>query len=240
MFPVSAAQLLNLPEGAASNANQRLPWTNGSLMSAKLTATDTAGVAQLLLGGFTLRAQVPPTTTMGHVWLFLINHDMPAQFRLLSDAQAVRVLAQMLHKSGRRAEHPAGKQAQEHGWNKLETDFLPYNVDVTKDGKSLFLRDRNSGNPHVVLNKSVDSERFYIQGRVDLEHLGPVVFTLEGNKEHDWWLRMFAAKPQSLSPLRTDFDSWLHNKQTKYTKLSGELLRGLPEDLSALAGNIQA
>lgn len=241
MFPVSAAQLLNLPEGAASNANQRLPWTNGSLLSAKLTPADTAGVAHLLLGGFRLRAQVPPTTPMGNVWLLLINHEMPAQFRLLSDAQAVRVLAQMLHKTATsRADHSPDKQTQEHGWNRLETDSLPFSADVTKDGQNMFLRDRNSGKPHVVLNKSSDSDRFHIQGRVDLNNLGPVVFTLEGGNEHDWWLRMFAANPQSLPPLRTDFDAWLHDKQTKYTNLGGELLRGLPENLSALADSIQA
>ncbi|OIO68428.1 MAG: hypothetical protein COW19_03795 [Zetaproteobacteria bacterium CG12_big_fil_rev_8_21_14_0_65_55_1124] len=241
MFPVSAAQLLNLPEGAASNANQRLPWTNGSLLSAKLSPTDTAGVAQLVLGGYTLRAQVPPTTTMGKVWLLLINHEMPAQFRLLSDAEAVRALSQMLHKSATtRGDHATAKQTQEHGWNKLETDSLPFTADVSKDGQNVFLRDRNNGRPHVVLNKSADSDRFYIQGRVDLEHLGPVVFTLEGGAERAWWLRMFAANPQFLPPLRTNFDTWLHDKQTSYTNLGGELLRGLPDNLSALADSIRA
>ncbi len=241
MFPVTAAQLLNLPEGAASNANQRLPWTNGSLLSAKLSPTETPGVAQLLLGGYRLRAEVPPTTTMGNVWLLLINQEMPAQFRLLSDAQAVRVLAQMLQKSAsNRAEQSSGKQTQEHGWNKMETDTLPFAADVSKDGQNLFLRDRDTGSPHVVLNKSSDPERFYIQGRVDLKHLGAVVFTLEGSKEHDWWLRMFAANPQLISPLRANFDTWLHDKQTSYTNLGGELLPGLPDDLSALAGSIQA
>ena len=240
MFPITAAQLLNLPEGATSNANQRLPWTNGSLLSAKLSPTDTAGVAHILLGGFRLRAQIPPTTPMGNVWLLLINHEMPAQFRLLSDAQAVRVLSQMLHKAATSRADPPSKQTQEHSWTKLETDFLPFTADVSKNGQNVLLRDRNNGSPQVVLNHSADSDRFCIQGRVDLEHMGPMVFTLEGGDEHDWWLRMFSANPKLLSSLRTDFDTWLHDKQTKYTSLGGELLPGLPDNLSALAESIQA
>jgi len=241
MFPVTAAQLLNLPEGAASNANQRLPWTNGSLLSAKLTPAESPGVAHMLLGGYRLRAEVPPTTTMGNVWLLLINQEMPAQFRLLSDAQAVRMLAQMLQKAANnRTEQAPAKQNQEHSWNKMETDTLPFAADVSKDGQNLFLRDRDTGNPHVILNKSSDPEKFYIQGRLDLKHLGPVVFTLEGGNEHDWWLRMFAANPELISPLRANFDAWLHDKQASYTNLGGELLPGLPDDLSALAENIQA
>jgi len=241
MFPVTAAQLLNQPESTVSNTGQRLPWSNGSLLSAKLSPTDTTGVAQLLLGSFRLRAQVPPTTTMGNVWLLLINHELPAQFQLLSEAEAVKALAQMLHKSASsRTENPIAKHTQEHGWNTLENDCLPFATDVMKDGQNVLLRDRNSGKPHVVLNKSADSDCFRIRGRIDLEQLGTMVFTLEGDIKHDWWLRMFTASPQHFSSMRTDFNTWLQDKQATYTGLDGEILPGLPDNFSALTESVQA
>jgi len=250
MFPITAAQLLSLPEGAAASASQRLPWANGSLLSAKLGPADTAGSAQLLLGGFRLRAQIPPTTPMGDVWLLLINQEMPARFRLLSEAQAMSLLIKILHRShGNQAQSRSAKSSPEslsakpppeNGWSRLETGFLPFSADITGDGHNLILRDQRDGSPHVVLNHSASSSHFYIQGRVDLEHLGAVVFTLEGGNDSSWRMRMFAANPQGLSHLRSGFDAWMDDRQRKYTNLDGELLPGLPDNLSALPDDIQA
>jgi len=250
MFPITAAQLLSLPEGGAPNAGQRLPWTNGSLLAAKLDPADASGFAQLLLGGFRLRARVPPATPMGHIWLLLIDQEMPARFRLLSEAQAMHALIQMLHKSsssrmqrktaGASDEKQASGSSAENSWSGLETDSLPFSVDITANGQHLLLRDQKDGSPHVVLNHSVSSDYFCIRGRVDLECLGAVVFTLEGSAGHDWRLRVFSGNPQGLSHLRAGFDTWMNDKQEKYEHLDGKLMAELPDNLSSLPDDIQA
>jgi len=241
MIPISASQLLSLPKGASPNVNQRLPWPDGTLLSAKLTPTDTVGVAYLVLGSLRLRAKVPQLTPMGNAWLQLINHEIPAQFRLLSDAQAVKVLSQMLHKST--TEHPrnpTAKNSPDNSWTKLDTDFLPFTPDISENGKNLLLRDREDGNPHVILNQTANTGHFHIQGRLDLDHIGSLIFTLEGGDERNWQIRMFTDNTAALPYLRTSFDTWLSKKQPKFTSLDGKLLSGLPNDLSVMANDIQA
>jgi len=241
MIPITAAQLLNLPEGASTGAAQRLPWANGSLLAAKLSPTDTPGMAYLLLGGFRLRAKVPPSTPMGNVWLQLVHHEMPAHFRLLTEAQAERVLTQMLHKlSADQGQQTVPKHTRDHGWTSLDTDMFPFTADISEDRKNLLLRDRENGTPHVILSQSSDTDRFRIQGRLDLEHIGPLLFTLEGGSERNWQLRIFIDNPLAISHLRTPFDTWLIDQQKGFASLDGTLSLGLPDCLSALTEDIQA
>jgi len=241
MFLVTGSQFLDLHEGASIGLKQRLPWVNGSLLPARLNPTDTAGIACLLLGNFRLRAKVPLSTPMGNVWLQLIHREMPAQFRLLSDTQAEIMLVQMLHKfTPDQAKIPTSNKSREHNWTKLDTDFLPFTADAMEDGKNLILRNEEDGTPLVILNQSSYGDHFYIQGRLDLERMGPLVFTLEGGDKRNWRLHMFVDNPSALSHLRTFFDPWLSNRRMEYISLEGDLFPGLPDNLSALAGDIQA
>lgn len=240
MFPIITPQLLSLPEGASSQSSQRLPWSNGSLMAARLVPSDTAGMAQLIIGGYRLTARVPPTTPMGDIWLQLVNRDMPAQFRLLNSTQAEAVLTRMLLKStADTAEPRTAKQHVEPGWNKLDTGSLPFTAEVIPHGQHLTVRDREGGHRDVLLGSRIENDRFCLLGRMDLEHLGPVAFNLQGGEGCDWLLRVFSSNPQLLSALRAHFNIWLTDRQETHRNLDGEVLYGMPESMSALADGVQ-
>jgi hypothetical protein len=241
MYSIIIPQLLSLPEtGATKQANQRLPWTNGSLMAAKLSPTETAGVAQLVVGGYRLTAKVPPSTPMGDIWLQLINRDMPAQLRLLNNAQAETVLTRMLQKSAASSSEPQlSKQTSEQSWGKLDTGSLPFNAEVSAHGQHLTIQDREHKHRDVLLSSTIEGDQFSLLGRVDLEQIGPVAFNLHGGEACDWSLKLFSTNPQLLSYLRAHFNIWLQGEQEKHTKLDGEVLYGMPESMTALAGGAQ-
>ena len=240
MFPIIIPQQLSLPEGASKAASQRLPWSNGSLMAAKLSPTDTAGVAQLIIGGHRLSAKVPPSTPMGDIWLQLINRDMPAQFRLLNSTQAEVVLAKMLQKTAAKStEAQATKQNAEQGWSKLDTSALPFTAEVAAHGQHLMVQDRENKHRDVLLSSTVEADQFCLLGRVDLECLGSVAFNLQGGENCDWLMKVFSTNPQLLSYLRAHFNIWLKSEQEKHENLDGEVLYGIPESMTALADGIQ-
>ena len=240
MFPVIIPQQLSLPEGASKQVSQRLPWSNGSLMAAKLSPTDTAGVAQLIIGGYRLTAKVPPSTPMGDIWLQLVNRDMPAQFRLLNSTQAETLLTKMLHKSAASStESQTTKQSAEQGWNRLDTSSLPFSAEVTAHGQYLTIQDRESGHRDVLLSSMTDADQFSLLGRVDLEQLGSVAFNLQGGEGCDWLLKVFSINPQLLSYLRAHFNIWLEDEQKKHESLDGEVIYGMPESMSELADRVQ-
>lgn len=241
MFPIITPQLLSLPEGASKQASQRLPWSNGSLIAAKLSPTDTAGVVQLIIGGYRLTAKVPPSTPIGDIWLQLINRDMPAQFRLLNSTQAETMLAKMLQKSAAKSTEPqTTKQNTEQGWSKLDTGSLPFTAEVATHGQHLTIRDRENSHSDVLLSSTIEADQFCLLGRVDLELLGSVAFNLQGGESCDWLLKVFSINPQLLSYLRAHFNIWLKDEQEKHEKLDGEVLYGMPESMAALADRVQA
>jgi hypothetical protein len=241
MFPIIIPQQLSLPEGASKQVSQRLPWSNGSLMAAKLSPTDTAGMVQLIIGGHRLTAKVPPSTPMGDVWLQLINRDMPAQFRLLNSTQAEMVLAKMLQKSAPNpTESQATKQNPEQGWSKLDTGSLPFAAEVIAHGQHLTIQDRENSHRDVLLSSTIEADQFCLLGRVDLEHLGSVAFNLQGGENCDWLMKVFSTNPQLLSYLRAHFNIWLKDEQEKHENLDGEVLYGMPESMAALSDRVQA
>ena len=241
MFPIITPQLLSLPEGANTQASQRLPWANGSLLAAKLVPSDSPGMAQVVIGAYRLVAKVPPNTPMGEIWLQLVNRDMPAQFRQLSSTQVETELAKMLQKaSSQSTEAKAPKQNAEQGWGKLDTGSLPFHADLAAHGNFLMIRDRENSHRDVLLSSTIDADQFRLLGRVDLDQLGPVAFNLQGGENRDWHLKIFSINPQLLSYLRTHFSSWLQEEQAKHQGLDGEVIYGMPENMTALAKGVQA
>ena len=117
---------------------------------------------------------------------------------------------------------------------------MPFDAQATENTNYLLFRDRKNGNSRVVLKRSGNLNRFFLQGRADLKNLGPVAFSLEGGEGRDWQLHVFAGNQHQLSPLRTAFASWLIARQKQYGKLKGKVLTGLPEDFSPLLEDIQA
>ncbi|MDX8402221.1 MAG: hypothetical protein R8K47_06275, partial [Mariprofundaceae bacterium] len=86
------------PGGPASG--HVLPWPNGALLPASLIPSADEGAMRLLLGRYRLMVRVPPNAPSGHVWLEVLQREMPARLRLLTAEQAARRLAEWLAANG--------------------------------------------------------------------------------------------------------------------------------------------
>jgi len=240
-----AAQVLSLPAGIKSDVAPKMPWPNGSLITAKMTPTDSEGSVILSLGGYRLRAQVPPNTPMGNVWLLLLSRDMPAQFRLLHEAHAVSMLADMLaQKTVKEPQADVGKrvaQATQFGWQKMDAEGQPFIMDQSASGQYVMLHDRNHGEARGMVHRKQERNGFLLHGRVDLERLGAVMFSLH-SIENTWKLSVYADLGVSVDVLRGDFSAWLEKQPhqviygTKKCDVEGAVMYGLPDDFSFLNG----
>jgi len=241
MINLHAAQLLSIPQGAKSDVAPKLPWPNGSIITAKMTPTDSEGGVILSLGGYRLRAQVPPNTPMGNMWLQLISRDFPVQFRLLSDAKAATVLTDMLGKKIQATEEHSkhtGKQAAD-GWAKLDTDGLPVRADVGVSDHYLMLRDRQDDSTRGMVNRQISGDQFRLHGRVDLKHMGAVAFSLQGEAHKAWAMSLYVDSGTHIDNLRYNFSAWLeehHQRNAMHKELAGSVQAGMPDDFEMLRG----
>ncbi len=245
MINLIGAQLLSLPQGEKSATATQLAWPNGSILSARMAPGDSPGTAMLMLGGFRLQVKVPANTSMGNVWLQLVNREMPAQFRLLSDFKAASLLAEMLAnkvKPQERGQHEparAGRLPQETGWQKLEQGQIPFQAELGADAQRLMLRDPKDGSPRGVVNASSDEHQFLLHGRADLDHFGPVAFALEGSEDKPWMLKLYAGRDLNIVELRPAFLTWLEGQKnseesSKRSHIEGKILGGLPENFKSM------
>ncbi len=267
MIPVTIASLAvhsgnNPPEGL-----QRLPWINGTLLSARLLPTDIQGTALLVLGGYRLRAQVPPATPMGHAWLLLVNHEMPARFRLLGDAEAAQVIIRMLQElrrqGGRHTPERSGRlhaQKTTSSHEKLTSHvhnettpgasyriamgghqpppFAGIGADFGRAGK--YTEESADDTPCAITTGMDASGVFHIRGRIDLKQLGALAFSLSGENHRPWRLRVFADNSSILPILRQDFSNWIGKQRRAYPDLMGDITAGLPDGCLATGGEILA
>ena len=246
MINLHAAQLLSLPTGAKSDVAAKLPWPNGSLVTAKVTPTDSEGSVIISLGGYRLRAQVPPNTPLGHVWLLLINREMPAQFRLLHDSKAASVLAdalaQKMSKEGVTSELGQRMlQSSQDSWQKMNVEQLPFRADLSANGQYIMLRDQADDGARGMVRQKEEGNGFLLHGRVDLDYLGAVAFALHG-EDLTWALRVYAKKEQSSDMLRGLLSDWLIEQEKCVREhganvlIEGRVDDGLPENLSIISG----
>lgn len=241
MINLVAAQLLSVPQGVKPGM-AALPWPDGSVLSAKLTPGAEPGSAILMLGGYRMQAKVPANTPMGNIWLQLVSHETPAQFRLLSDFKAASLLAEMLAGKVTPKEQPtrdASRNGQESGWQKLDSEQLPFRTDSTADGQRLMLRDREDDSPRGVVHAAANEHRFLLRGRADLDHLGPVAFALEGSGDRPWTLKLYAGRDASVAELRPAFVRWLQQQSeqdspSQRLHVEGHLFGGFPEQYESL------
>jgi len=241
MMNVLAAQLLSLPTGAKSDVAPKMPWPNGSLLTAILTATDSEGSVILSLGGYRLRAQVPPNTPLGHVWLLLLNREMPAQFRLLHEARAASMLVDMLTQKLVKQPHTDVSkplnQASPQAWYKMDGEGLPFVMEQGASGQYVMLHDRKQGAASGMVHRQREADGFLLHGRVDLDRLGAVMFALHsiGNS---WELSVYAERGESVERLRGDFSTWMQKQATsakcgvRKCDIEGRVIHGLPEQIS--------
>jgi len=259
MFPIITPQMFNMPDLVQAAAQARLPWPDGSVISARLMPTDVPGTALLILGSYRLLAQVPPTTPMGEVWMQLVNRQMPAKFALLSDMQALQVLAQMIEgnqtQAGRhllkqqQSQKPvhaqAGQDSGDHSdWPHLNNPQrsdgkspLPLIGEATADGSAMTWYDKKDEQPRAMLHRHIDKQHFSLSGRIDLDRLGGIAFTLQGDvpsAEGDgripWRLRVHAARDENIKHLRADFEAWLKERDAQQPEIDAEVAPGMPDN----------
>ena len=242
MINLHAAQLLSIPQGAKSDVAPKLPWPNGSIITAKLTPTDSEGGVILSLGGYRMRAQVPPNTPTGNIWLQLLSRDFPVQFQLLSDAKAAVLLSEILGKKTPVAEEHtkhASKQSSD-AWVKMDMDGLPVRADAGLSEQYLMLRDRQDGETRGMLNRQVSGDQFRLHGRVDLKQMGAVAFSLQGEKNKPWKVSLYVNSGAHIDALRHDFSAWLearyrmNTQHAGHRELDGNVLYGMPDDFEML------
>ncbi|MDX8398028.1 MAG: hypothetical protein R8K49_06885 [Mariprofundaceae bacterium] len=240
MMNLQAAQILSIPQGAKSDVAPKLPFPNGSIITAKLTPVDSNGGVIISLGGYRMRAQVPPNTATGSIWLQLLSRDMPAQFRLLSDAKAASMLSNMLMQQASKepleqgVSRTAGRSALEVWQQKLDAEALPFRMDLAADGQYIMLRDQQDDGTRGLLRRQNSKEHFLLHGRVDLDQLGAVAFSLEGDAGQPWKLRVYTGSTEKVDELRQNFTQWLRSNQREaHDKLDARVVYGLPTNLGS-------
>ncbi|MDQ6995162.1 MAG: hypothetical protein Q9M18_06155 [Mariprofundaceae bacterium] len=243
MINLLAAQVLSLPTGAKSDVAPKIPWPNGSIVSAKMMPADSEGSVILSLGAYRLRAQVPPNTPLGNVWLLLLSRDNPAQFRLLHEAHAVAMLADMLAKKTVKEPQADGAKrvalASQQNWQKLDGEVLPFVMNQSASGQYVMLHDRQDGSARGMVHRKNEGHDFLLHGRVDLDALGAVMFSLRC-MDGTWKLNVYANQGKSVDVLRQDFYEWLHTQvshvtdRSKTCDIEGQVSYGLPDEFHFL------
>ncbi|RMH51149.1 MAG: hypothetical protein D6682_05195 [Zetaproteobacteria bacterium] len=239
MMEILGTQMMGMPQGIRNaEGPHTLPWPSGSVLQARLEPGGEPGSALLIIGGYRLRAEVPPNVPMGEVWLEILGQKMPAQFRIMNQHQAHQLLMEMLRQQvdastgkgkGREggdaptAAHDGAEGGARRGWMRLDGSGLQGLVGA--DMNRMVVEDEGGGGQaRGVIERQGDARRFLLHGRLDLAHLGAVAFALEGGEQEALRLRLFAADEQTAELLRPEFLAWLG----RHRRLEGELIAGLP------------
>jgi len=233
-----ATQVVSIPQGAKSDVAPKLPWPNGSIITAKLSPSDHEGSVILSLGAYRMQAKVPPNTPMGQVWLQLINRSMPAQFRVLTDATALRLVAENLAKPEQKDGRLDGMQRQGiEAWQKMDSESLPFRMDIASHGRHVMLHNDADENTQGMVSQQHSEDSFMLHGRVDLPALGAIAFALKGDDSSAWKLRVYVQNHEMLHALLNDFSAWLAAKEAadkEARHLDASICVGLPESLDAV------
>ena len=210
--------------------------------------------AMLSLPGMRLTASLPPGARLpagGTVWLQLMDRTMPARFRLLGAAEAARILGEALERLARNAgtaagREPTGEAGQAANTLHSEMPGLPPGARTSADWplnlaglpwlgqadeRRMSLRDEDGAERGMLLREAGD-QGFRLLGRLDLPHLGPVLFRLAGGSEDaaNWSLTLHAPDARGRPQLRRAFPGWLREQSAARPGLHGALLDAWPED----------
>jgi len=230
---VHLPSLMQLPR---LEGGQVLPWPNGSILSGKLMQPTEGAGMMLVLGNYRVRVEVPPNTPAGHVWLQLLQKAMPGQFRLLTQAQAENLIAEMLQRKGEASEHEQTatskpKQAEQTSWSKLNTEHFPFAFET--NGQHLTLLDKDNGHTQGLLKEEcLAHDRFKLSGRLDLAHMGGLAFSLEGQKD-TWQLDIHLANPVFKQALTQALQAWMAEPHHIPTELEASVVE-MPSDFGQM------
>jgi len=218
LFQVHLPSLLPIQR---SEGGQMFPWPNGSLLSGRLVMDSDGQGMMLLLGNYRLRAEVPPNTPTGHVWLQLLKKASPSQFRLLTETQAQTMLANLLQQQDEEAitqEKPRIRQTS--SWGRLYSDHFPFLLEARGDYATL--RDKTDKQPQGLLQEQSSSLGFRLSGRLDMPKLGALSFSLHGTATQ-WKLDMHFVDAHVRQEVWPALCDWLESRQAA-AEISSEVV----------------
>ncbi|MDX8389996.1 MAG: hypothetical protein R8M38_05840 [Mariprofundaceae bacterium] len=229
MLPAITPHILKVPDtGTIPGSPQKLPWPAGSLVSARLENVAGANAATLAIAGYRLRAEVPPGTPIGQVWLQLINQEVPSQFQLLTASQALQLLAIKLRQrtaDGQRESISEEGDEQERDSQEGQQDL---HIHREQDGRTLLLCRGGQDDLCGMVQYLADGSQFRLFGRLDLPHLGGSCFVLSKNEgEETVSLRLYVENDDKRQKIHAVFSSWV-DSYMKNSPLNARLLVGIP------------
>lgn len=236
MVSLLNVHLPSLMQLQRAEGGQVLPWPNGSVLSGKLMPPTSGAGMMLMLGNYRVRVEVPPNTPAGHVWLQLLQKAMPGQFRLLTQAQAENLIAEMLQRKGEPSEQgqaakPKSMPTEQTVWSKLNSDNFPFAVEA--DGQRLTLLDKEDGHTQGLLKEeSLGHDDFKLSGRLDLQHIGGLAFSLVGEKDA-WKLDIQLANPMFKQDVGQALQVWLAERHHLPASLQGSVV-DMPENFGQM------
>jgi len=221
--------LLALPQGAAKTPGITLPWPSGSLLSAQVQKQSDAGVTTLLVGNYRLQAKIPGLPPHGSIWLQLMDrHANPPQLRILSESRAMAILEERLAEVATGNEkREAGQQStrQQHELPLPKQNQTGLHLHPSSNGNSLILEGREDGTPKGMVQKDIKEDTTALHGRVDLDHLGIIYFSVEKSSDTPFKLKVRAGDHRSFVALHEPFTQWLEEK-SEADAVQGELSQG--------------
>jgi len=244
MIPIASTLLLGIPQTGAIATNSALPWPNGSLISAQVLSMNTPELATIMLGAYRMQARVPPNTPLGHIWLELMNREIPAQMRILTESRALQLLirkiadqmqgpnANQTTATPKTSSHAAAAAQTEGGWPLPANMQLPFTLHASQDQERLFLEQADDESPRGMIQKEVDTDRYALHGRLDLDHLDTLFFMLEQRSKQPMQLKLRAGSHQAFLTLQQPFEQFLatQNDTTQAAdeaaRLKGRLFEG--------------
>ncbi len=203
---------------------------------------DSPDLATIMLGAYRMQAKVPPNTPLGHIWLELMNREIPAQMRILSETRALQLLIRKIADqvqgsnpnqttaSPKASTHTAAQS--ESGWPLPASLQMPFSLHASQDQERLFLEQTDDESPRGMIQKQVDADRYALHGRLDLDHLDTLFFMLEQRGEQAMQLKLRASSHQAFLALQQPFGQFLadHNDATQEAdgsiSLKGRLFEG--------------
>ncbi len=223
------ASLPVLMQANRSEGGTLLPWPNGSLLAGRLAPVSDGAGAMLMLANYRVRVEVPPNVPMGKVWLQLLQRERPGQFRLLSEQQAIVFIASLFNKQEALADKTAVAEHRfRQDWQKLPVELVPFLTE--QHGQRLLLLDAER-EARGFVQAAAKKQEFMLHGRLDLEHLGVLLFSLTGGESQPLKVVLHVQDKARYATLKHVFDDWLRAQQQVYPRLEGGIYKG--QDVSS-------
>ncbi len=211
-----------LMQANRSEGGTLLPWPNGSLLAGRLAPVSDGAGAMLMLANYRVRVEVPPNVPMGKVWLQLLQREKPGQFRLLSEQQATALITNLFnHQQEALADKPTiTEHTLKQDWQKLPLELIPF---LTEQQEQRVLLLDAEHQPQGFVQAEVGKDEFMLHGRLDLAHLGVLLFSLAGGEGKPFKVTLHVQDKANYHALKQAFDDWLSAQQQAYPRLEGSM-----------------